>query len=395
MTVKGKPETVPVKFMMTVNGPVDGYATAGSHRVAITVKRASYGKDALDLLFNRRLSDGQVHSPQSFIKAAAITPQTFNSFYVDDKHVAEITTGLLPLRAPGTNPYLPTVGNGRYEWRGFLSVNGHPQGVDPSDGPVKGTMVNWNNDSARGFGSAPDAFGANGSAARVQLLNHALAEQRRHGKWTLAGVASAMNEAATQNVMAIETVPLLARVLKGSRAPNSQAAKMLSLLVAWNHDGGNLLPNAAGQIANPGAAIIDTAWPLLANAFMRPVLGSQLDQLNTLFSRFDGPLSGQYNGWYQYFYRDISKLLKLPQPQPFANDYCGAGKLGRCQRSLWTAIAAAGRQLTAQQHTSNPAAWRESAANIQVTFVPLPLITMQYTNRPSGIQQAITFDGHR
>ena len=75
------------------------------HRlVAITCKRASYGKDVLDLLFNRRLSDGQVHSPQSFIKAAELTPQTFNSFYIDDKHVAEITTGLLPLRAQGHRP---------------------------------------------------------------------------------------------------------------------------------------------------------------------------------------------------------------------------------------------------------------------------------------------------
>ena len=71
-------------------------------------KRASYGKDVLDLLFNRRLSDGQVHSPKSFIAAAAPDPQTFNSFYVDDKHVAEITTGLLPLRAKGTDPSLPT-----------------------------------------------------------------------------------------------------------------------------------------------------------------------------------------------------------------------------------------------------------------------------------------------
>ena len=40
--------------------------------------------------YNRRLSDGQVHSPQSFFAAAELTPQTFNSFYIDDKHVAEI-----------------------------------------------------------------------------------------------------------------------------------------------------------------------------------------------------------------------------------------------------------------------------------------------------------------
>ena len=391
-TISGQP----VKFETTVNGPVVGYATVGRHRVAIARKRASYGKDVLDLLFNRRLSDGQVHSPQSFIKAAALTPQTFNSFYVDYRHVAEITTGLLPIRAAGTDPSLPTVGNGSYEWRGYLSTAGHPQGIDPSDTPTRGTMVNWNNVSARGFGSADDAWGGNGSVARVSLLNRDLAQQRRNGKWTLAGVASAMNEAATQNVLAIETVPLLARVLKGSRAPNAQARTMLNLLVAWNRAGGSVLDRTGnGKITNPGAAIINTAWPKLADAFMRPVLGPQLGALNSLFSRFDAPPGGQYNGWYQYFERDIKKLLKISQPQPFANRYCGAGNLKRCQSALWGAIAAAGRQLTTSQKTARPSAWRASADAIKIKFAPLNPFTMSYTNRPSGIQQAITFNRHR
>ncbi|HEX5191646.1 MAG TPA: penicillin acylase family protein [Solirubrobacteraceae bacterium] len=388
--------TFAVKFWMTVNGPVIGYARAGKHRVAITSKRASYGKDVLDLLFNRRLSDGQVHSPKSFIKAASLTPQTFNSFYVDSKHVAEITTGLLPLRAKGTDPSLPTVGNGKYEWHGFLSTKGHPQGVDPSHTPVKGTMVNWNNVSAHGFGSAPDAFGGNGSVARVSLLNHALRHQRgSRGKWTLAGVTSAMNTAATQNVLTVETVPLLAKLLKGSKAPNKQASRMLATLVSWSRHGGNVLPNAKGQITNPGAAVINGAWTKLANAFMRPVLGPQLSELNGLFSRFDAPPGDQYNGWYQYFDRDIDKLLKIRQPQPFRNAYCGKGNLKHCRTAMWQALASAGKHLTKKYGTPNPAAWHASAKPIEIQFAPLPLITMQYTNRPSGIQQVISFRGHR
>ena len=39
-----------------------------------------------------------MHSPKSFFNAASKTPQTFNSFYIDDKHIAEYTSGLLPLR---------------------------------------------------------------------------------------------------------------------------------------------------------------------------------------------------------------------------------------------------------------------------------------------------------
>ena len=36
-------------------------------------------------------------------------PQTFNSFYIDSKHVAEYTSGKLPIRAPTVDPGLPTV----------------------------------------------------------------------------------------------------------------------------------------------------------------------------------------------------------------------------------------------------------------------------------------------
>jgi acyl-homoserine lactone acylase PvdQ len=386
-----------VAYMTTVHGPVVGYARRHHRLVAISSKRSSYGKDVLDLLFNRRLSDGQVHSPQSFFKAAELTPQTFNSFYIDDKHVAEITTGLLPIRPKGTDPSLPTIGTGKWEWRGTAPNNLHPKGIDPLHTPVKGTMTNWNNVAAHGFGAADDAWNANGSSARVDLLNYNLARLRQDDKWSLATVTSAMNAAATQDVRAILTVPVLHRLLKGSEAPNAQAAKMLSLLVAWRRAGGNLLDlNGDGKIDNPGAAIMDAAWPKVAAAFMRPALGPLEGEFSGLVSVFDSPPGGQYSGWYQYFDRDVSKLLHVSQPQPFANAYCGAGNLHRCRQSVWAAIAAAGRTLARQQHSADPGAWRASATAERIKFIPglLPY-TMAYTNRPSGIQQVISFNRHR
>lgn len=391
----------PVTFETTVHGPVVGYATVDGRKVAISRKRASYGKDVLDLLYNRRLSNGQVHSPQSFFKAASLTPQTFNSFYIDYKHVAEYTSGLLPKRATGIDPSLPTVGTGNYEWRGFLAADKHPHGVDPQSTPLKGTMVNWNNGVAHGFGAADGEFGRNGSAARVDMLNRNLSHLEKNGKWSLATVTSAMNAAATQDVRAIDTVPLLAKLLQGSKAPNAQSARMLKMLEAWRRHGGSRLDgDLDGKIDDPGAAIMDGAWPWIANAFMRPQLGSQLDELDSLFSRFEGPAGrngdAEYNGWYQYFDRDIRRLLGMKQPQPFANSYCGAGKLHRCQKSLWKAIAAAGQALTSQQRTSDPGAWRADATSERIHFIPdlLPT-TMRWANRPSGIQQVISFNRHR
>jgi acyl-homoserine lactone acylase PvdQ len=381
----------PVSFRTTVHGPVIGYATTDGRQVAISYKRSSYGKDTLDQLLFRRLSTGRVHDPQSFFNAASLTPQTFNSFYIDNKHIAEFTSGRLPVRARHVDPGLPTVGTGKYEWRGFIGKSRHIQGLDSR----RGTMVNWNNTSAHGFGAGDDDWGGAGSVARVDLLNRNLRRAASpKGKWTLASVTSAMNAAATQDVRAIDTVPLLARLLKGSAPPNQQSAKMLSILIGWRHRGGSRLDkDLDGQIDDPGAAIMDAAWLKIADAFMKPQLGSQLDELNSLFPR--ASLS-QYAGWYQYFDRDVGQLLGRRVVDPFQNRYCGHGRKAKCRQAVWNAIKAAGVELTADQGTSNPYAWRADATAERIHFAPgLLSTTMRWTNRPSGIQQVISFKGHR
>jgi acyl-homoserine lactone acylase PvdQ len=383
----------PVSFKTTVHGPVIGYATANGSKVAISRKRSSYGQDVVDQLLYRRLSTGRVHDPRSFFKAAAETPQTFNSFYIDNKHIAMFTSGRLPIRPNDVDPGLPTKGTGQYEWKGFLSPRRHIHGTDPHDG----TIVNWNNIAARGFGAADNNWGGNGSAARVDLLNRNLARLQQGGKWSLASVASAMNAAATQDVRAIDTVSLLAQLLQGSQPPNAQAGQMLSLLNAWRQNGGSRLDrDLDGKIDDPGAAIMDVAWPKIADAFMAPQLGPQLNELDSLFSRFSLPPGGQYDGWYQYFDRDIRRLLGQPVAQPLANRYCGGGNIATCRSAIWNAIAAAGADLTSSQGTANPALWRSDAVRERIPFVPglLPT-TLRYTNRPSGIQQVISFDRHR
>jgi acyl-homoserine lactone acylase PvdQ len=384
----------PVSFLRTVYGPVVGYATVNGARVAIASKRSSYGKDTLDQLFYRRLSTGQVHNPRSFFNAANKSPQTFNSFYIDNKHVAEFTSGRLPLRHPDVDPGLLTKGDGKYEWRGFLSKNRHIHGTDPRDG----TLTNWNNISAHGFGASDDQFGGNGSAARVDLLDHNLDRLARNGKWSLDSVTAAMNAAATQDVRAIDTVPLLQKLLQGSPAPSPQTQQMLDLLIAWRANGGSRLDrDLDGLIDDPGAAVIDAAWPRIANAFMGTRLSpALLDELDSLFSRFDQPPGGQYSGWYQYFERDIRELLGMRVARPFENSYCGGGRKDACVGAVWGAIAAAGEELTAAQGTPDPSAWHADATAERIEFVPglLPT-TMRYTNRPTGIQQVISFNAGR
>jgi acyl-homoserine lactone acylase PvdQ len=383
-----------VSFKTTVHGPVIGYATVDGEKVAISRKRSSYGKESLDLLYNRRLSNGQVHSAKSFIKAASLTPQTFNSFYIDTKHIAMYGAGLLPVRDEKVDPGLPTLGTGNYEWTGFLPKRGHIQGIDPADG----TITNWNQTSALGFGAPDDAWGHNGSAGRWDLLDKNLERlATKSGEWNLARVTAAMNAAATQDIRAIGTVPLLRRLLKGSKPPNAQAEQMLDLLVAWKRNGGSRLDrDLDGTIDDPGAAIMDGSWNRMADAFMGPKLAPQLEELDSLFSRFSRPPGGQYDGWYQYFDRDIRSLLGLPIEAPFRNSYCGNGNLKKCQNAVWAALAASGAELAAQQGTPDPSLWRADATRERIRFAPgLLTTTMRYTNRPSGIQQVISFGGHR
>ena len=383
----------PVTFMTTVHGPVVGHATVDGKPVAISSKRAGFGEDANDLLFNRRISNGSVKNYQDYFDAAAKTPQTFNSFYVDTEHVAEYTAGTLPLRHPDVDPSLPTKGTGKYEWQGYLAKNDHPHGIDPEDG----TMTNWNESVARGFSAADDQFGRNGSVMRVDLLDHNL--ERLKGsddKWSMAEVVSAMNAGGTQDVRAVRTVPLLHELLTPGIAPSAEAQKAMHVMVNWNENGGHRLDlDLDGKIDHPGAAIMDRAWPKIANAFMAPQLGDQVNELASLFSRYDLPPGGQYSGWHQYFDRDIRKLLDHKIKDPMKNEYCGGGDFQECQDAVWGAIQEAVDELSAEQGP-NVESWRSDAVRERIRFAPnlLPT-TMRYTNRPSGIQQVISFDSQR
>jgi len=84
--------------------------------VAISLQRSTRGREILSAVGFYELDTGVVDSPQTFIKAMSKVEFSFNWFYADDKHIAYYSSGRLPLRAPGTDPALPTIGTGAYEW---------------------------------------------------------------------------------------------------------------------------------------------------------------------------------------------------------------------------------------------------------------------------------------
>jgi hypothetical protein len=234
----------------------------------------------------------------------------------------------------------------------------------------------------------------------VRLLLKGMGERKRYSP---AQIVSAMNKAATEDVRegTIETV--ISKLLHGSRAPSKRDAKMLDVLDGWHHKGSSRLDRTGnGKISSPGAAIMDVAWPKIATAWASAVLGPSLrSELSTFVPKFDEPWSGpiqpsgreQTKGWFIYMYKDLRTMLGERVRGRYAIRYCARGNLKRCRKSLWGAIDSAGKALAAKQG-ADPSAWRSSATREEISFAPINLLTLRYTNGPSGVQQIVSFSGH-
>jgi len=183
--------------------------------------------------------------------------------------------------------------------------------------------------------------------------------------------------------------PAIKAMLAKGTAPNARDAQMVALVDAWRNRGASRLDgDLDGKIDDPGAAVMDAAWPNIAEAVMSPVLGPLTDRLAELIPRDDNANnqgSAYDSGWYGYVLRDLAY-------NPLT--YCGHGDQSACVASLWIAIDKAGDQLEAAQG-SNPAAWHADATAERIGFIPGLLgKTMRWTNRPT-FQQVISFARHR
>jgi acyl-homoserine lactone acylase PvdQ len=387
-TLKG---TGRISFRTTVHGPVTGYAKVGGRTVALSRKRSSYGQDVVWQTMFRDLTTNKVHGAKSFVRSVAASPFTFNIAYADDRDIGMYSAGKLPVRNPRVDPRLPTKGTGRYEWRGFVKPSRHPQQVNPASG----VLVNWNNRPAKGFGAADDNW-TYGSTQRVQMLRAGLASRQVHD---LPSVVSAMNGAATQDLRNVALTPTLAAVLKAAPAPSPRAQRMLDLLTAWNAAGSSRLDRDLDGSMDAGAApaIMDAVYQRLFRAAMSGALKPKvLDAMSPIIGSEGGPAGGFTDGGFWYLDKDLRRLTGTRFKQPLRTRYCGAGSAAACAKALWGAFEAAGAALQAAQGTADPDAWRADANKERISFAPgLLKTTIRYTNRPSGIQQVISFSGHR
>jgi acyl-homoserine lactone acylase PvdQ len=389
LKAQGQPDQ-PISYYETAHGPVIGYATVGGKRVAIAAQRSTRGRELLSAQAFHDLNTGRVTSAKSFLKSMGVVEFGFNWFYVDHRDIAYFSSGRLPVRAAGTDPALPTLGVGGYDWRGFIPFSGHAQRINPPSGLI----LNWNNKPAANVGASDGNF-SYGSVHRVDLLSAAISGRKKH---TLLSVTGAMNKAATQDLRVQRVWPIVRDVLRTVPAPSARAEAAAGLLDAWRAAGSSRLDrDLDGKVDDPGAAVMDAAWPRIADAVLSPVLGPLVGRLAELHGRSDdaGPGGSAYlSGWYGYVDKDLRSLLGRPVKGPFSRRYCGAGVLATCRESLWAAIDAAAAELEAKQGPA-PSSWRADATAERIRFTSGVLPdTMRWTNRPT-FQQLMTFSSHR
>ena len=368
-------------FHTTVHGPVVGYAEVGGVRVAISSDRSTRGRELMSAFAFSDLDSNKVTSAQSFYKVMNEEEFSFNWVYADNKDIAYFSAARLPNRAPGVDIGLPTIGTGAYDWQGFEPLKTHARAINPKSGAILG----WNNRPARDY-SAPDDQWSWGSVQRVQLLQAAIARYKVHN---VASVVGAMNQAATQDARMVLVWPVIKEMLSKGTAPAAADAQLVSLLDGWLSRGASRLDgDLNGKIDDPGAAIMDAAWPRLAEAVLSGKIGLLTDRLAQLIPRDDNANnqgSAYDSGWYGYVQKDLAEGHPT---------YCGAGNVGACAGALWDAIDQARKELAAAQGP-DPSSWRADATTERIQFRPGLLgKSMRWTNRPT-FQQVISFARHR
>ena len=295
-----------------------------------------------------------------------------------------MTTGRLPNRRKGVNPDLPVDGRGKFEWTRLpRKASKHPQDVSPVDG----LLVNWNNKPAKDF-PAGDERWDEGGTQRVDWL---LAELAKRPKHTPASVLGAANAGATADPRGLMW-PAIKAVLDRGTSPSPLATAVVDRITAWiAGDASWVDADLDGFIDAPGQAAMAAVWQPLATAAMCGRLGEDVcEALRTRQSPFQSPPE-----------RHVRRLapVHLEGPADAAraagrrassrSATAAAGTCERCAEDLWAAIEAGATETAAQRRGQDPATWR--TPTVKISFSPLPLVDMQYTNRPSGIHQVMQF----
>jgi acyl-homoserine lactone acylase PvdQ len=415
-TSPSAPQTITLRTLNSVHGPIGHFATVHGTPVALAVSAATSGHEARSYVAFMRLAENKPTSPQSFIAAMRAYTGSENWFYADHKHIAVIQSGWFPRHARGSDPDLPIWGTGRWDWQGFnpatsgyrrLVNAANPTSIDPK----QGYLVNWNNAIAHGWRVAAGDW-SNGPVHRATILSNLLQGALRGGKLTLAKITSAVTAPSlTADLRGMTDWPWLRRVIGSSRSRRVRG--LVSLLSGWARGGSQRRATASSRVVHesPAVLLMDTWWPLLVRAEFQPAVGKPL--MNFISQQFnsiqpdgirDGTGNGFFAGWEMDVQKDLRQVLHTPVKGRFSRTYCGRGSLKRCRALLTKTLLQASAQLSAHYGAST-ASWKLPVTCPVTTppscdqIVPISAGAISIPPQPfdnrGTFYQAVAVSGHR
>jgi hypothetical protein len=425
---QGAPGQLNHDVYLTRHGVVQGWTTAGGKPVAVVTQRSTYGHEVDSVVgFLGWGRPSVTHDVNSWMAGASKIEYTFNWFYADNRDIGYYTSGRDPVRPSNVDPALPTWGDGRSEWQGFLSAAKHVHQVNPA----QGFFVSWNNKPAPGFSAADDQYGY-GQVFRSLLLTAQVKAALARGKITRSRLVQAMETAASQDLDGVTVMPLLLSEI-GNRAEPAGVGAMLAQLRGWIADGAHRHKNAPGdsQYAHAAAvAISDELMPRLIRALYDPILAG--GGLGTVGSNGGAETSGYavlpmqwvntpnsggahlgsaYDGGYEsYVVSTLEQLLGRHPADGFGTAITSrecAGGPSTCAQTIDAALQATYDALVQANGSSDVASWTASTDSKAagqtmpqfdaIHFRALGIVgqpDIDWQNRPT-FQQVIQFPRHR
>ncbi|MFM9873449.1 MAG: penicillin acylase family protein [Fimbriimonadaceae bacterium] len=281
LKVKGQPDKEVIQYR-TIHGPVllksNGSKAVYSLRSSFWKQEVASTAALFDLYSAKSYSD--------FSQFAAKVPVSFNLFFATKTgDIGFRYCGLVPLRARGVDPRLPTLDTKENQWQGFVSFVNMPR----ADNPSTGFLANWNNKPTEWWPNGDTPVW--GRAFRNQSLLDSLPE----GKFALIDLEKAAWTIARRDTA---TTPLLHPYLEKAVATlpitdqRSLPISQLNAYDGWNLDG-SIGAGLAAETLNQIRKLIflDDFGNFTSDALFVQVL-----QPHVIFNALDGKTKINYLG---------------------------------------------------------------------------------------------------
>ena len=232
---------VSLKVVTSVHGPVVGTAPG----INYAQKRAITGHEQMDI--HAFLSIDRARSLDDFDAAVAEIGTAYNVLYADRiGNIGFWATGVIPVRAPGLDPRLPTPGDGSAEWIG------ENMPVLKSINPTRGWLANWNDKPTVDYDN-PDSQ-IFGKQSRLREIEAHLDNTATVSLDDMHAIAADIGRTTTGSIgrSARYIKPYLLAALDAVPPVNANAAQAKAILQAWDGSNEDDVVNsttlAAGQV---------------------------------------------------------------------------------------------------------------------------------------------------